>query len=172
MHRIVAALAFAAVATAPQTAAAATPWDPDPPVHASDVSPHAGPLDLASASLGQRGTKLELVVETRGRWRPEQLSHRGPRSLCLMLAYGEFAKLCVAGVNGRPILRRTPLDAAGKATGPSTRVSADLSLENGRTLSAAITPLAAGLPLARFDWSLETRWTTGADRLPVVGALE
>src|SRR4051794_16198865 len=50
--------------------------------------PLAGPLDLASASLGQDGTQLQLRITTRGAWGPEQLDPEGSRALCLTLSSG------------------------------------------------------------------------------------
>ena len=40
------------------------------------MTPQAGPLDLASASLEQDGTELQLTVTTRGEWKPSQLDTR------------------------------------------------------------------------------------------------
>jgi SGNH domain-containing protein len=142
------------------------PWNPAPAVHASPATPQAGPLDLASASLGQDGTELVLRVTTRGRWKAAQLSHRGPRTLCLALASGKtrFA-LCLAAVDGKPILRRVPLQPPGKAT----RVAATETID-GSTFSAAFTPADVGLPFGRFRWSVLSTWDGGSDQIADVDA--
>ena len=94
------------------------PWNPPPVVHQSPVTPQAGPLDLASASLGQDGTELQLTITTRGALDPRALDHRGPRALCLTLRHGTTkTALCVAATSaGTPILRRVSLEPPGKAT--------------------------------------------------------
>ena len=114
------------------------PWNPPPVVHESPVTPQAGPLDHASASLGEEGT--ELTIKTRGELAPRELDHRGPRALCLTLRYGRTkSALCFAATSaGTPILRRVPLEPAGKAT----RIASTETLD-GRTFTAAFTPSAA-----------------------------
>ena len=136
-------------------------------VHESPASPQAGPLDLASASLDQQGTELQLEITTRGgAWKPSQLDHRGPRTLCLTLAYGTTrTALCLAGPKGRAILRRVPLTPAGRPA----RVAATVTHE-GRTLKAAFTPADVGLPFGPFKWSVVTSWNGGVDQLPEVEA--
>ena len=143
------------------------PWNPAPAVHESPATPQAGPLDLASASLGQDGTELVLRVTTRGgKWKPAQLNHRGPRALCLTVASGEtkFA-LCVAAAGGKPILRRVPLEPPGKAT----RIASTETLD-GSTFTAAFTPVDAGLPFGRFTWSVVSTWDGGGDQIAGVDA--
>ena len=84
--------------------APAPPWKPTPVVHVSPATPRAAPLDLASASLGQDGTKLKLVITTRGAYTPAKLTGHGRRVLCLDLVYGhprEKVGLC-AGSFARP----------------------------------------------------------------------
>jgi hypothetical protein len=138
------------------------PWNPPPVVHESPANPQAGPLDLASASLGQDGTELQLTVTTRGRWKPGQLDHRGPRALCLTLTYGTTkVALCVAATrHGTPILRRVPLEPAGKAT----RIAATEALD-GSTFTARFTPTDAGLPFGRLAWSVVSTWDGGTDQI-------
>jgi hypothetical protein len=135
-------------------------------VHESPANPQAGPLDLASASLGQDGTELRLTIKTRGRWRPDQLDHRGPRVLCLTLAYGTSkVALCVAASHGKPILRRVPLEPKGKAA----RIASTETVADG-TFTAAFTPVDAGLPFGRFKWSVISTWDGGTDILGEVDA--
>ncbi|MDA0162790.1 SGNH hydrolase domain-containing protein [Solirubrobacter ginsenosidimutans] len=139
------------------------PWNPAPAVYESPANPQAGPLDLASASLGQDGTNLTLTIKTRGEWKPQQLDHRGPRALCLTVRYGTTkAALCVAATaHGTPILRRVPLDPPGKAT----RVVSTESYADG-TFTAAFTPVDAGLPFGPFKWSVLSTWDGGTDAIP------
>jgi hypothetical protein len=142
------------------------PWNPAPVVHESPVDPQAGPLDLASASLGQDATELELKVTTRGKWKPRQLTHRGPRALCLTLRHGTTkVALCVAATsNGTPILRRVPLEPPGKAT----RIVSTETLEDS-TFTAAFTPADAGLPFGPLKWSVVSTWDGGSD---VIGEID
>jgi len=143
------------------------PWNPPPVVHQSPVTPQAGPLDLASASLGQDGTELQLTITTRGALDPRALDHRGPRALCLTLRHGTTkTALCVAATSaGTPILRRVPLEPPGKAT----RIASTETLD-GKTFTAAFTPVDAGLPLGRFKWSVVSAWDGALDRIGEVDA--
>ncbi|WP_028064802.1 SGNH hydrolase domain-containing protein [Solirubrobacter soli] len=138
------------------------PWNPPPVVHESPVNAQAGPLDLASASLGQDGTELVLTVTTRGAFKPKQLDHRGPRALCLTLTYGTTkVALCVAATTtGATILRRVPLDPPGTAT----RIASTETLEE-TTLTARFTPTDAQLPFGPFDWSVISTWDGGIDQV-------
>jgi SGNH domain (fused to AT3 domains) len=131
-------------------------------VYASPANPQAGPLDLASASLGQDGTELTLTIKTRGQWKAKQLDHRGPRALCLTVRYGTTkVALCVAATaHGTPILRRVPLEPPGKAT---RVVSTDTAADG--TFTATFTPVDAGLPFGPFKWSVVSSWDGGTDAL-------
>src|SRR5262245_9705370 len=108
--------------------APAPPWKPTPVVHLSPATPRAAPLDLASASLGQDGTKFKLLIRTRGTYDAAALRARGRRVLCLDLVYGhEKAGLCVASLRGDLVLRRVPGSAAPIAatvTRKGTRLTA------------------------------------------------
>ncbi len=143
------------------------PWNPAPVVHESPANPQSGPLDIASASLGQDGTELQLEITTRGGpWEPSQLHHRGPNALCLTLTYGSTrTALCVAGAKGRPILRRVPLMPSGR---PS-RIAASVTQQGG-TLKAAFTPVDVGLPFGPFKWSVMSLWNGAIDQLPEIDA--
>ena len=73
------------------------------------MTPRAAPLDLASASLIQDGTRFKLVITTRGSYEPAKLKTRGRRVLCLDVSYGrprETVGLCVGTLCGRLVLRR------------------------------------------------------------------
>ena len=149
--------------------APAPPWNPTPVVHVSPATPRAGPLDLASAALGQDGTKLKLVITTRGDYEPAKLGGHGRRVLCLDVAYGhplERAGLCVGSFRGQLVLRRVPLDRSG----PATRIAARVTRKRAR-LTAKFTPVDAGLPFGPFRWSVRSRWDGGADALPRRGTI-
>ncbi|MDA0171565.1 SGNH hydrolase domain-containing protein [Solirubrobacter taibaiensis] len=143
------------------------PWNPAPVVYESPANPQVGPLDIASASLGQEGTELHLEITTRGgAWEPSQLHHRGPNALCLTLTHANTSTaLCVAAAKGRPILRRVPLVPSGRPG----RIAATVT-HQGRTLTAAFTPTDVGLPFGPFKWSVASRWNGGVDQLPEVDA--
>ncbi|MCW3066753.1 MAG: hypothetical protein JWN32_3925 [Solirubrobacterales bacterium] len=129
----------------------------------------AGPLDVASATLGQQGTELQLRVRTREGWRPGQLSVSGPHALCLVLSYGvprrPRSEVCVGGDGGRPVLRRIGLDPSGRAVGGEEAVTADVSRDDERSLAASFSPLDVRLPLGRFAWRVQT----SSDRFPEAG---
>jgi len=143
------------------------PWKAAPVVYESPVNAQAGPLDLASASLGQDGTELQLTIRTRGEFKAKQLTPRGPRSLCLTLSYGTTkVALCVTATSaGTPILRRVPLEPPGKAT----RIASTETLED-KTLTASFTPVDAGLPFGRLKWSVVSTWDGATDQIGEVDA--
>jgi hypothetical protein len=145
--------------------APAPPWKPSPVVHRSPATPRAAPLDLASASLVQDGTKLKLVLRTRGRYDAAKLRPRGRRVLCLDLVYRHRkTALCVADARGRLVLRRVP------PAGPVTPVAATVAQDATR-LTARFTPADVGLPFGSFRWSVRSRWGDGADVLPRRGTI-
>jgi hypothetical protein len=149
--------------------APAPPWNPTPVVHVSPATSRAAPLDLASASLGQDGTKLKIVITTRGTYKPAKLMGHGQRVLCLYLVYGhprEKVGLCVGSFRGRLVLRRVPLDRSG----PATPIAATVTRKRTR-LTAKFTPVDAGLPFGPFRWSVRSRWDDGADALPSRGTI-
>jgi hypothetical protein len=124
----------------------------DAPAPVVQVS-RAAPLQLVSASLVQRGTKLRLVVTTRGAYDPAKLGSHGRRVLCLDL---ERFSLCVGrSADGGLVLRRV---GAGSVSGTVTH--------RGRRLVASFTPADAGLPFGPFRWSVRSRWDGSADALP------
>ena len=139
------------------------PWNPAPVVHESPANPQAGPLDLASASLGQEGTELQLEVTTRGAWKPSQLDHRGPRALCLTLAYGTTkTALCVAatGPARRSCAASRSSRPAGRPGSPRPRRTRDAH-SRPRSL-----PSDVGLPFGPFKWSVVSSWNGGVDQMP------
>ena len=112
----------------------------------------AGPLDLRSASLGQRETLLRLEVRTAQPFSATDLDAGGDRSLCLLLTpvggAGGPAELCVGASRGRAALR------LGRHV-----VAAIVRRPDRRTLTAAFSPLAARLPYGRYLWQVRSRWT-------------
>ena len=129
----------------------------------------AGPLDLDSASLVQRGPDLALRVHTRGHWTPRELDAEPGRSLCLVLYEGGGAassNLCVTGRprSGRSALRLSRLGSSGRVL--STRVlTRGVHRPDDRTLLATFTPADAALRVGAFRWQVSTSWT-GADGCP------
>ena len=122
---------------------------PAPVVHESPASPQAGPVDLASASLGQDGTELLLKITTRG---PVDLRRLGrARSLCVRL---ERVRLCFGSERGHPVLRRA-----------GVRIAAEVAQDGPSAVSAAFSPVDAGLRYGPFRWSVGSRWDNGGDRL-------
>jgi len=147
----------------------APPWNPPPVVHVSPARSRAAPLDLASASLGQDGTKLKFVVTTHGAHLPARRMGHERRLLCLDLRSAHPRKtvgLCVGHVRGRLVLRRVPLDRSG----PATPVAATVTVK-GTTLTATFTPADARLPFGPFRWSVRSRWDDDADALPSRGTI-
>jgi SGNH domain (fused to AT3 domains) len=144
------------------------------PIHAAPPDPTSGPLDLASASLRQQGTRFELRIATRGAWQGARLSVRGPASLCLVLSYGRpvrpRSQACVVTARHRAFLRSATLDAHSTVAVPEATVVAD-----GRhALIASFSPLDVGLPRGRFAWRIENRWACPGpvacgDRVPQIG---
>ena len=129
---------------------------PAPIVHVSPAPARAGQVRLASASLAQDGTKLKLVITTRGSYRPAK-----HRALCLELVYGhprEKARLCVGRVRGGLVLRR----------GPAATIVATVT-RRAKRLTATFTPVDAGLPFGPFRWSVRSRWGGRVDALPSKG---
>ena len=150
-------------------AAVAPPWNPPPVIHVSPSMSRTEPLDLASASLGQDGTKLKVVITTRRPYNPAALRSRGRRTLCLDLVYGrsrERAGLCVRSWHGGLVLRRVLL---GRSR-PATAVDAGVTLK-GRRLTVKFTPVDASLPFGAFRWSVRSRWGDVVDALPGRGTI-
>jgi hypothetical protein len=144
-------------------------WNPPPVVHVSPATPRAAPLDLASASLGQDGTKLRLVITTRHTYKPAELMAHGHRVLCADLVYGhprEKVGLCVGKFRGRLALRRVPLDRPG----PARLIAARVTRKRTR-VTAKFTPVDAHLPFGPFRWSVRSRWDDGDDALPSRGTI-
>jgi SGNH domain (fused to AT3 domains) len=130
------------------------------PIHADPPDPTSGPLDLASASVRQQGTRFELRVSTRGAWQGAQLSVGGPASLCLVLSYGRptrpRSEACIAGRHGS--LERLTLDPRGAVVATAGMPEATVTPNGRHGLLASFSPLDAGLPRGRFAWRIESRW--------------
>lgn len=136
------------------------PWNPPPAIHRSPSTPQAAPLDLASASLGQDGTKLKLTLTTRGTWQASKLKPSGRRLLCVdVTSGGTKTGLCIGAFQDRLALRRV------RAGQRATRIAATVT-QKGTTLTAEFTPVDAGIPFGPFRWSVRSRWDGGSDALP------
>lgn len=159
-------------------------WPPRLSAHRDSPDMHAGPLDLASAALGQQETQFELRVGARRAWPVASLAVDGPRALCVVFSYRPVGRsrfrVCVAASGGAPMLRREAVDARGSPAGPPTDVDASVSLDRDRRLLASFSPLDVGLPLGDFGWHVESRWVQDpdcaaavscADRLPDAGEI-
>ena len=110
------------------------------------------PLIVASASLHQQGTELRLKVRTRA----------PSRALCLRVQYRRTRiALCVGGSDQRLSLRRV-------VHGRSAHVAGTVK-QHGTRITAAFTPVNAGIPFGRFRWSVQgaasTRMRSGRARL-------
>ena len=129
--------------------------------HADARDVAGGPLDVVSASFGQQETRLLLRVRTAGAWSSGALATRAHRSICLLIAMGPpdgaQVRLCLAGRGENLGLRAERLvDGAWLPDGH--RLHAMLARPDARTVTASFTPLAAGLPLGSFAWTVQTQW--------------
>jgi peptidoglycan/xylan/chitin deacetylase (PgdA/CDA1 family) len=133
----------------------------------------AGPLDLDSASLQQRGAELALRIHTRGQWRPRDLDAAPGRSLCLNLfartGSAPRASLCVTGRprSARAALRLSRLTPAGGVIFTRT-LTAGVHRPDGSTLVATFAPRDAAVAVGPFRWQVSSSWTR-APRCPVAG---
>jgi hypothetical protein len=124
------------------------------PAVADPEGDDAGPLDLRSASFGQRETLLRLELRTAQPFSAADLDG-GARSLCLVLtpsgAPGAPAELCVGASRGRAVVR------LGRRV-----VAAFVERPNRRAMTVAFSPLAARLPYGAYRWQVRSRWTDAA----------
>ena len=98
----------------PAAGIAATP-DRDPAPHLDLTDTPESPIDLRSASFGQRGTDLVLRMTTESEWDPAVLFPDSGRALCVRIYYGTLRSprrqltlnLMAASCSGAmPIFRR------------------------------------------------------------------
>src|SRR4051812_15950562 len=88
--------------------AAPPPYLPPPTVVESPAKAEAGPLDLASVSLGQQDTQFTLTIKTHAKFRATRFTPA--RTVCLLLGTG--AKLCVIDTEDGLALQRMSPDPA------------------------------------------------------------
>jgi hypothetical protein len=133
-----------------------------PGAHADPVDT-PGQLDLIEATFGQQDTRMQLLLRTSSAFSASDLaSADAARALCVTVFYGHLtsprARICVGARGPQAALtyeRLTPQGAVFRS-GP---VDALVSRPDARTIVATFTPLAARLPLGRFAWRAESRWT-------------
>src|SRR4051794_29821939 len=117
-------LAASAVAAA---VAAGSPFGA-PPVRRGSGNAGASILALRGVRLGQRGTQIELQIDTRGSWSAHDIDDRLGRSLCLVLFYGAPARarsrVCVTAAHGAAALNEVALDGNGAPVGKPEPVGA------------------------------------------------
>jgi SGNH domain (fused to AT3 domains) len=166
-----------ALVTAAQAAGAPAAAPPDAPTVAPHADPRdtAGPLDLTEASLEQRDVRMLLRVATGGQWTHADLGASPGRALCVTLTHGApgaGGSLCVSSHKRRPALTYTPLAAGGAPPAPR-RLAARVTQPSPGVLQASFLPVAAGLPVGPYAWSVQSTWTGDAacaracvDRLP------
>ena len=135
------------------------------PVAHRDGRDTRGPLDLTSVTFGQQDTQLVLVLRTARPWSAGALAALPGRNLCVVLyggtRSGAVAEVCVKPAGGAPSLTVSLRGPSGAPT--STRaLRAFVSRPDRRTISAAFTPLSAGLIDGRFAWRAVSRWTDRA----------
>jgi SGNH domain-containing protein len=141
----------------------------------ADPRDTAGRLDLTEASLEQRDVRMFLRIATAGEWTHADLGASPGRSLCVTLTPGTpgaGGSLCVSSHERRPALTYTP-PAAGGAPQVTRRLAARVTQPSPGVLQASFLPVAAGLPVGPYAWSVQSTWTDDAacaracaDRLP------
>jgi hypothetical protein len=130
----------------------------------ADARDTAGPLDLTEASLEQRDVRMFLRIATAGEWTHADLAASPGRALCVTLTHGApggGGSICVASRGRRPALSYTPL-AAGTAQQATRRLAARVTHPAPGVLEASFLPVAAGLPVGPYSWSVQSTWTDGA----------
>ncbi len=154
---------FALVATLQLAVAspAATPTR-GPLPHGDAADAPGSPLDILSASFGQRGTELVMRMTTAGEWEPAQLQAGIGQALCVRLFYGKLptprARICVIdrGANtGGLIYSR--LDPFGNSV-ENRIISASVSRPDTRSVQAVFEPSAVNLGQGRYSWQAESTW--------------
>ncbi len=126
----------------------------------------AGPLDLTRVTFGQQDTQLMLTLRSASAWTPARFAAKDGRSLCVAIFPGRATRphlhICVGDAAGKPVLVRTRVDTGGHDSAART-ISAFVGRPDERTVSAAFTPLAAGLSRGAFTWQVESHWVGGTD---------
>jgi peptidoglycan/xylan/chitin deacetylase (PgdA/CDA1 family) len=149
------------LASATATGAAGTP--PLPKVH-TEVAGDPTPLDLVSASFGQVGRDVRLVLKTAKPFLATDLVPGSGRSLCVQLRVDADKipdeRLCaIASAQAASGLRMrlTHLDAGGDPAGVRD-LKAKVVRPDGRTISASIPYASIGLKDGRHAWQAVSHW--------------
>jgi len=172
-RRVAALAALLTIVATTQASGAIVAASADPQV--ADPRDSAGPLDLTEASLEQRDVRMFLRIATAGEWTHADLAATPGRALCVTLTHGGpggGGSICVASRGRRPALSYTPL-AAGTAQQAPRRLAARVTHPAPGVLQASFLPVAAGLTVGPYSWSVQSTWTDAAacaracvDRLP------
>lgn len=156
-------LAGSLVLAASAAQAAKLRFGPSPHHDARDAS--GSPLDVTSATFGQREARLTLRLRTRSSWNASDLDPAAGRTLCVELSFGSRtapqANICVTERGGKAALHYLHFNDAGQVD-EQRALSASVSRPSGRELDAAFTRVDAGLPRGRFRWRVISRWTDAA----------
>jgi len=147
---------------APASSVAATP-SRDPAPHFDLADTPESPIDLRSASFGQRGTDLVLRMTTEGEWDPAVLLPNSGRALCVRIYYGTLrsprSRLCLfdrgENVPGLTISRLDPFGTAVE----NRIVAATITRADKRSVQAIFEPSSANLTQGAFSWQAESTWT-------------
>jgi len=140
-----------------------------------------GPLDLTTATLEQIDVRMALRVVTAGEWSPSGVAESAGRSLCVALAHGDpqiaRGRICLVTRSGKAALSYTSLESDGSAIA-TRRLGARVTHPAPGVLQATFLPVAAGLSIGPYAWSVQSQWTDGAtcaracvDRLPDAGGV-
>lgn len=154
---------------------------PPPQVGVVDARDTPGPLDITGASLAQRDVRMVLRVNTTGAWRAADLLAAPGRSLCVTLSLGDPAiprgRICVTRLDARPALAFTPIQPDGTMR-PTRHLAAAVRRPQASVIEASFLPVAVGMSVGPYAWSVQTTWTDGAtcattcsDSLPDAGTV-
>jgi len=136
-----------------------------PPSHRDARDVAGSPLDVTSATFGQREARLELRLNTRAPWSASDLDLAAGRALCVELFYGTRSaprsRMCVVNRAGQAALQYLDLNAAGQVDSQRA-LPAAVSRPSRNRLAARFTRVEAGLPRGRFRWRVVSSWTDAA----------
>ena len=163
--RILRIFSFALIALVLPAASPAATVSRDPLPHADAADVPASPLDLRSATFGQRGTELVLRFATEGEWESAQLAAGSGNALCVKIFYGQLttprARVCVVDRGeGLSRLVYARLDPFGGAI-ENRIINASIRRRDKRSFEAVFEPSSANLGQGRFSWQAESTWTCG-----------
>ncbi len=132
-----------------------------PGVHLDKVDDVRGPLDLWRVTFSQEGVLITMRITTRDAWKAEQLD--AGHSICVKLYYGNRknaaqSQVCVGGTDAAPSLQFATLDEREQVTATQV-MDAGVQRLGPRTVEAKFAPYSASIPLGKFSWRAESRWT-------------